>query len=97
MRLMLKFNFPTTAESNAWIRDGSIGQKLESIYEAIQPEAAYFCPEDGTRGGYIIINMDDASEVPAKVEPFLLELGASVELFPVMTWEDLRAGIPREA
>jgi hypothetical protein len=91
---MLKHSFPTTAESNAWIRDGSIGQKLESIFEAIQPEAAYFCAVDGARGGYIVINMNDASEVPAKVEPFFLELGASVELFPVMTREDLRAGVP---
>lgn len=92
---MLKFTFPTTDESNAWISDGSIGQKMESIFEAIQPEAAYFTTVDATRGGYLIINMDDASEIPAKVEPFFQELGASVELFPVMTQEDLRAGLQR--
>ncbi len=92
---MLKFSFPTTAESNAWIRDGSIGQKMESILDSLQPEAAYFCPVDGARGGYLIVNMDEASEMPPKVEPFFLELGASVEIFPVMTGEDLRAGIQR--
>jgi hypothetical protein len=95
MRFMLKFSFPTTAESNAWIRDGSIGQKMESILENLQPEAAYFCPVDGTRGGYLIINMDEASEIPPMVEPFFLELGASVEIFPVMTRKDLGAGIQR--
>ncbi len=95
MRCMLKFSFPTTAESNAWIRDGSIGQKMESILDNLQPEAAYFCPVDGARGGYLIVNMDEASEMPPKVEPFFLELGASVELFPVMTGEDLRAGLQR--
>ena len=69
---MLKFSFPTTAESNAWIRDGSIGQKLESIFEAIQPEAAYFCPVDGVQGGYLIVNPDEASEIPPMAEPFFL-------------------------
>jgi hypothetical protein len=95
MRFMLKFSFPTTAESNAWIRDGSIGQKMESIFEAIQPEAAYFCPVDGARGGYLIVNMEEASELPPIGEPFFLELGASIEIFPVMTREDLRAGVQR--
>ena len=50
MRCMLKYSFPTTAESNARIRDGSIGQKGEPIFEAIRPEAVYFCPVDRDRG-----------------------------------------------
>ena len=48
---------------------------------------------DGARGGYLIVNMDEASEVVTKAEPFFLELGADVELVPVMTQEDLRAGL----
>ncbi len=70
MRCMLKFSFPTTDETNAWIRDGSIRQKMESILENLQPESAYFCPVDGARGRYLIINMDEASEIPPMVEPF---------------------------
>jgi hypothetical protein len=93
MRFILKFSFPTTHETNQWLRDGSIGQKMESILGSIQPEAAYFCPVDGARGGYLIVNMDEASEVVTKAEPFFLELGADVELVPVMTQEDLRAGL----
>lgn len=93
MRLMLKFSFPTTAESNAWIREGTIGQKMESILETIQPEAAYFGAVDGVRGGYIVLNMDEASEIPAKLEPFFQELGAAVEYSPVMTPEDLRTAL----
>ena len=95
MRFMLKFWFPTTAESNAWVRDGIIGQKMESILGEIQPEAAYFGAVDGSRGGYIILNMDDASEIPPTLEPFFQELGARVEVFPVMTREDLRTGLQR--
>ena len=51
MRVMLKFTIPTTAESNALIRDGGIAQKMEIILGNLQPEAAYFCPMDGKRGG----------------------------------------------
>jgi hypothetical protein len=44
MRTMLKFTIPTTEESNARIRDGSIAQTIETIFGNLQPEAAYFCP-----------------------------------------------------
>ena len=93
MRFLLKFSFPTTDETNLWFRDGSLGQKVESILEKLQPEAAYFGPTDGVRGGYLIINMDDASQIIAVGEPFFLELGAKIEIVPVMTPEDLRAGM----
>jgi hypothetical protein len=93
MRFMFKFSFPKTDESNGWIRDGSIGQKMESMLGETQPEAAYFGSVDGKRGGYLVINMDEASEIPAKLEPLFQELGAAVECSPVMTSEDLRTGI----
>ena len=95
MRFMFKFSFPTTDESNGWIRDGSIGQKMESTLETLKPEAAYFGSVDGNRGGYLVINMDEASEIPAKLEPLFQELGPAVECSPVMTSEDLRTAIQR--
>ncbi len=91
MRCMFKFSFPTTDESNGWIRDGSIGQKMEAILGETQPEAAYFGSVDGKRGGYLVINMDDGAEIPAKLEPLFQELGATVECSPVMVPEELRA------
>jgi hypothetical protein len=93
VRSMFKFSFPTTDESNGWIRDGSIGQKMESILGETQPEAAYFGSVDGNRGGYFVINIDEASEIPAKLEPPFQGLGAAVECSPVMTSEDLRTAI----
>ena len=95
MRCMFKFSFPTTSESNGWVRDGSIGKKMESILADTQPEVAYFGSVDGNRGGYLVINMDEASEIPAKLEPLLQELGAAVECSPVMTSEDLRTAHQR--
>ena len=93
MRTMLKFTIPTTEESNAQVRDGRVGQALETILGSLQPEAAYFGPTDGKRGGYLVFNMEEASEIVAKLEPFWLELGATIELFPVMSADDLRAGL----
>jgi hypothetical protein len=95
MRVMVKFSFPTTDDSNSWIRDGSMGQKMETILGNIQPEAAYFAPVDGKRGGYLVINMEEASELVTKLEPLFLELGAAIETTPVMVPDDLREGMQR--
>ncbi len=92
MRTMLKFTIPTQ-EVNPLIRDGSIGQKIETILGNLQPEAAYFCALDGKRGGYLVFNMEQESELVTKLEPFWLELNATVETFPVATADDLRAGL----
>jgi hypothetical protein len=79
VRCMFKFSFPTTDESNGWIRDGSIGQKMESMLAETQPEAAYFGSVDCSRGGHLVIDMEVASEILAKLEPLFQELGAAVE------------------
>ena len=70
-------------------------EKMESILADTQAEVAYFGSVDGNRGGYLVINIDEASEIPAKLEPLLQELGAAVECSPVMTSEDLRTAHQR--
>lgn len=69
--------------------------KEETLLGKLQPEAAYFCPIDGKRGGFLVINFEEESEVVTKLEPLWLELDATVETFPVMTADDLRAGLQR--
>jgi hypothetical protein len=49
---------------------------------------------DGGRGGYLIINLDDASQFPAVVEPLFFALGATVKLQLVMTAEDFEKASP---
>ena len=95
MRMMVKFTLPTTEEVNAKIRDGSIGQTMETMLGNLQPEAAYFCPRDGKRGGYLVFNMEEESELVTKLEPLWLEMRATVEIVPVMNADDLRAGLQR--
>ena len=95
MRMMVEFRLPTTEEVNEKIRDGSIGQTMETMLGNLQPEAAYFCPRDGKRGGYLFFNMEEDSESVTKLEPFWLELGATIETVPCMSADDLRAGLQR--
>jgi hypothetical protein len=93
MRFMLTFRF-SAEQGNALAKDGSLGQTVQTILEELKPEAAYFTAMDGTRGGYLVINMDDASQIPAMAEPLFLGLGTTIEFKPVMTPEDLAKADP---
>ena len=88
MRFMLTFRVPPE-EGNAAMKDGRFMSAFQSVVEELQPEAAYFTPVEGARGGYLVVNMDDASQIPAIVEPLFLGLGASVRIHPVFTLGDV--------
>ena len=95
MRTMVKYTLPTQ-ETNPLVEDGRVGQKFQSLLGKLQPEAVYICPVDGKRGGYIVFDMAEESEAVTKLEPFWLELGATVEIIgPVMNADDMRAGLQR--
>jgi hypothetical protein len=56
---------------------------METLLGKLQFEAAYCGPIDGKRGGFVVINVEEESEVVTKLEPLWLELGATIETFPV--------------
>jgi hypothetical protein len=60
--------------------------------EELQPETPYFSDMDGARGGYLIVEMEDASQIPAIAEPLFLGLGATIQ-HPVRTPENLAKGV----
>jgi hypothetical protein len=93
MRFILKIEIPTKA-GNAAISDPKFGQKMQAVLKEIGAEAAYFTSMEGQRGGYVVVNMKDASQIPAIAEPFFLWLSAKVEFIPVMTPEDLAKAGP---
>ena len=94
MRIMVKFTLPTQ-ESNALVSDGSIGQTMQTLLGNLEPEAAYFCHVDGKRGGYLVMNVEEGSEIVTKIEPFFLQMGAEIDTFPVMNADELGAGLQR--
>ncbi len=96
MRMMLKFTLPVE-KGNAAFRDGSLARVLESIMKKLKPEAAYFAPLEGKRGGMVFFNLTDPSQIAEVVEPLFLNLNAETELVPVMNGDDLRKGLTAAA
>jgi hypothetical protein len=76
-------------KGNVLAKDGKSGDTLQSILEDLRPEAAYFADIEGARGGYLVVHMDDASQIPAFAEPLFLGLGATLHAQPVFTPEDM--------
>ena len=96
MRMLLKIQMDVEAGNRA-IKDGSFGPMLEQVMEKIKPEAAYFTAIDGRRTGLIFFDLQEPSDIPAISEPFFMTVGASLELLPVMTPEDVQKGLEEAA
>jgi Domain of unknown function (DUF3303) len=89
MRFLLHVSFPTGKFDQA-VADGSISAKMGRILEETKPEAAYFCANDGKRGGFLVVNMNDVSEMPRLAEPWFMLFDANVQFLPAMTPADLQ-------
>jgi hypothetical protein len=79
---------------NQMAKDGTLGKRIGAILEEQKPEAVYFGLEDGMRTAFVVININDASEIPGIAEPWFLACDASAEAIPVMTPEDLMKAGP---
>jgi hypothetical protein len=66
---------------------------FHQIMEDLKPEAAYFFLDGGERGGFIVVNMDDSSQIAQIAERFFFGLNARIEMVPVMAAEDLQKGL----
>jgi hypothetical protein len=89
MRVLIHVSFPC-ATFNAALRDGSAAKKLGPILEETKPESAYFATTDRNRGGYMVYDIKQASEIPGLCEPWFLNFDAKLEIQPVMVPDDLR-------
>ncbi|TLS39832.1 hypothetical protein FE633_44725 [Streptomyces montanus] len=92
MRVMLKATLDTEKSSEA-IKGGKLPELLKATMDRIKPEAAYFMPEEGQRSCVFVFDMQDSSELPPLAEPFFTQLGAKVEVSPVMDLDDLQKGL----
>jgi hypothetical protein len=90
---MMNVKFPHGPFNEA-VRDGSVGDKIKRILDAAKPEAVYFTEQGGRRSALLIVNLPDASKIPALAEPWFLQFEADVEFRPAMTPADLqKAGL----
>lgn len=88
MRFLVKVNIPVKA-GNMAAKAGKLGTTIQSILAELKPEAVYFTDDNGQRTVFLFLDMQDASQIPAIVEPWFLAFNASVEIHPVMVPEDL--------
>ena len=88
MRMLMQIAFPPEPFNTA-VRDGTVGEKMKKILDAIRPEAAYFTEQDGERGAVLVVEVGSPSDVPRLAEPWFLTFEASMNLRICMTAEDL--------
>ncbi len=88
MRMLMHVRFPIEPFNSA-VRNGTAGEKIHKILDAIKPEAAYFSEQNGRRGCVLVVDVPDASHVPVLAEPLFLTFNAEVEFRIAMTPEDL--------
>ncbi|MGW7098912.1 DUF3303 family protein [Streptomyces sp. NPDC054838] len=91
MRVMLRAHMDTAA-SNEAIKAGSPPAAIRKLLDTLKPESAYFGLSEGVRSCWIVFDMQDSSQLPAIAEDLFGQLGAELEICPVMTPEDLAKG-----
>jgi hypothetical protein len=94
--MLLKVQMDVEAGNRA-IKDGSFGGLLERVLGQIKPEAVYFTAIDGKRTGLIFFDLKEPSDIPSICEPFFDAVNAEIDLMPVMTPEDVQAGLEKAA
>ncbi|WP_328676687.1 hypothetical protein OG905_23215 [Streptomyces sp. NBC_00322] len=94
MRVLLTVEMDTE-KANKAITGKTLPQTMKSVLDRVKPEAVYFGAQDGMRTGYIVFDLKEASDIPTVAEPFFQELGAKVSIVPVMTFDDVQAGLQK--
>ena len=88
MRFLVKVKIPVE-NGNAAAKAGKLGATIKTILAELKPEAAYFSDSHGQRTGYLFVDMQDASQIPAIAEPWFLAFNAAISFHPVMIPDDL--------
>ncbi len=88
MRMLVHVKFPLEP-FNTYVRNGSAGKTIERIMAETKPEAVYFTEYDGKRGAIMIVDVSDASKIPALAEPWFLMFNAELSAHIVMGPDEL--------
>jgi hypothetical protein len=91
MRMLMIIRLPNET-FNVAVRDGSAGAKTKAILKAVGPEAVYFTETGGQRTVVMIVELENASRIPALAETWFLTFNAGVEFHVVMDQKELQEG-----
>jgi hypothetical protein len=92
VRMMIKFALPVEASNDA-VRSGKLQKVFQQLAEDLKPEAGYFYPTEGSRGGFFVVDMQESPQIAEIAERFFLGLNARVEMVPVMNADDLQKAL----
>jgi hypothetical protein len=81
MRLLMKIAIPTAAE-NAVVRDPKFNEELRAIFLKLGAEATYSTTLDGRRFDYVLVDLDDVTQIAAVAEPIFRFLKVKPEFLP---------------
>jgi hypothetical protein len=88
MRMLVDFHMPLEP-FNSMMREGTAGRVIQQILDDLKPEAVYFTTREGKRGGTMVIDVPDPSEIPAIAGSLFMRFQASISFYPCMTPDDL--------
>jgi hypothetical protein len=94
MRFLILAKIPTE-DGNKMVQDPNLLEKLEKYINKVKAEATYFFEADGNRVASFVVNIERADQIPLLAEPLFSGMGAHVEFHPVMSFDDLKKGIPQ--
>jgi hypothetical protein len=97
MKFIVEADFPLEPFST-YVREGTAGEKIGAVLGAIKPEVVYFTDTGVGRGAMMIVELDNASQIPHVTEPLMLNFKASVHYRLAISPEELQsAGLERYA
>ncbi|AXK38805.1 panthothenate synthetase [Crenobacter cavernae] len=89
MRMLLTVHIPHEP-FNQSVRDGAAGDVINQILEATEPQQAFFTEQNGLRTVMLIIEVNEAHEIPRFAEPWFLKFDADCEFRILMDAQDLK-------
>src|ERR1700685_1738009 len=97
MKFIVEADFPLEPFST-YVREGTAGEKIGAVLGAIKPEVVYFTDTGVGRGAMMIVELDNASQIPHVTEPLMLNFKASVHYRLAISPEELQsARLSRDA
>ena len=94
MRFLILAKIPTE-DGNKMVQDPNLLEKLEKYINKVKAEATYFFEANGNRVTSFIVEIESADQIPVLAEPLFSGMGANVEFHPVMSFDDLKKGMPQ--
>ena len=94
MRFLIRARIPTEA-GNKMVPHPNFLKKLEEYINKVKAEATYFFEADGNQVALVILDIQNANQIPVIIEPLFSGMDAHVELHPVMSLDDLKKGMPQ--